>query len=1218
MKEGTSSARRRVRSVRVDPGGASPGRSTERPETDVVDDGPPQAVDLRALVDGHDFPQSAAANGSAADGRGVVGAVAGEPVRILILEDSPRDAELMVRELRRAGIAVTVGVGETREDLARELAQALPDIILSDYAMPAFTGLEALALVKASHPSLPVIIVTGSLDEETAVECIKAGAADYVLKAHLFKLAPAVQRVLREQQVAAERDRAERALSFTQLAVDSSAEAAFWVDSEGRLVSVNLGACTMLGFTRDELLAMRAWDIDPATSSAAWSAMFDGLRQKKAIIVETALLSRCGAAIPVEMSIAAQEFEGQEYAIAFARDISERRAADLRIRRLNRLLRTSSLVNQLIVHEQERSVLLAEACRIMVEAGQLLAAWIGFPTADGGEVSVAAAFGVDAAVLTPTVLDCAGPQRADAPCCVALRENRVVRVDDLAAASSPGAWQALARERGASTAVFLPLRVDGRALGVLAAWSADATLLDEDSVVMMGNVADDIAFALRGLAERDARRWAEDKLSVNASILERTTAARDLPAVVCAVIETVQNYLQIEAIGVRLQEGDDFPYYQTSGFPAAFVEVERSLCARDASGSVVRDAHGLTVLECMCGNVVCGRTDPAQQFFTVRGSFWTNSSTDLLASTTEGDVLRTTRNRCNREGYESVALIPLRSAGSTIGLLQLNDRRRDRFSSQLIQWVEEVADTIGIAVAKAQAEAALEHSEERHRELFERIGEGVGITDADERFVLANPAAHAIFGVAAGELVGRRVTDFLDDAGRAMIAEQTAQRRLGTTTEYGLTIRRPDGKERQILITASPQPCSPGEVPLTFGVFRDVTELRTTQAQLLQSQKMDAIGRLAGGVAHDFNNQLQVVLMYCDLARAELRADDPLVTHLSQIRTAAERSASLTGQLLAFSRKQTLEPTVLDLNRTVGTMDAMLRRLVGEDVEVATVLAPELGLVKADAGQLEHVFVNLVVNAREAMAKGGRLTIETANVELDDSYVSNHPDLSPGSYVMVAVSDTGCGMDEVTTAKIFEPFFTTKENGTGLGLAMAHGIVHQSGGHVECSSRPGQGTRFTIFLPRHEDRLVAERPPARPPSTARPTGTLLVAEDEAALRISITKVLEKEGYTVLAAANGGEALLLARRHPGRIDLLITDMVMPGMSGQQLADEVVGARPGLKVLLVSGYTGDAVTSHGDLGEGVAFLQKPFGRETLTAKIRELLDDTELAAPVSDEE
>ncbi|OLC07756.1 MAG: hypothetical protein AUH42_02935 [Gemmatimonadetes bacterium 13_1_40CM_70_11] len=393
-----------------------------------------------------------------------------------------------------------------------------------------------------------------------------------------------------------------------------------------------------------------------------------------------------------------------------------------------------------------------------------------------------------------------------------------------------------------------------------------------------------------------------------------------------------------------------------------------------------------------------------------------------------------------------------------------------------------------------------------------------------------------------------------------------------------------------------------------FGAWLDITERKQLEEQFHQAQKMEAVGRLAGGVAHDFNNLLTAILGSADLMLDSLRAGVPEREEVEEIRKAALRAADLTHQLLAFSRQQVIAPTVLNPNDVVANMDKLLRRLLGEDVELRAVLAPDLATVKADSSQLEQVVLNLAVNARDAMPNGGKLTIETQNVELDVAYARGHVSSQPGDYVMLAVSDTGVGMDAATQARIFEPFFTTKEKGkgTGLGLATVYGIVKQSGGWIWVYSEPGHGTTFKIYLPRVAEAAAPAAPSPAPPASVRGSETVLVVEDDEMIRHLVQRVLKANGYTVLVAASGRDAERVAGQHQGPIHLLMTDVVMPGMNGREVARRLAAARSGIRVLYLSGYTDDAIVHHGVLEPGIAFLQKPFTLAVLGRKVREVLD------------
>ena len=517
-----------------------------------------------------------------------------------------------------------------------------------------------------------------------------------------------------------------------------------------------------------------------------------------------------------------------------------------------------------------------------------------------------------------------------------------------------------------------------------------------------------------------------------------------------------------------------------------------------------------------------------------------------------------------------------------------------------------------------QSEAALAAAQQRaHLGSFE--SDLTKLDDPDQAPVRWSDEAFRIFGYEPGEIQVSRSTFFgavhPNDKNRV---RDTATKAMQEKHAYAIDYRiiRPDGTQR-VVHGESDIVCDEetGKPLRMVGTVQDVTESNHMEERLRQAQKMEAVGQLAGGVAHDFNNLLMVIMGYADVLADRMEKEDPLRKKAEEIHKAGQRAASLTGQLLAFSRQQVLQPSVLNLNSVVADVKEMLGRLIRENIELATMLDPRLGRIKADQGQIEQVIVNLAVNARDAMPHGGKLTIETANVEVDEAYARQHGHIPPGSFIMLTVTDTGIGMDIETQSHIFEPFFTTKARGkgTGLGLATVYGVVKQSGGFIWVYSEVGHGTTFKILLPEVEEREPVSVQSTSPDQPWRGAETILLVEDDASLRELVLNLLNEQGYTILEAANGLEALNIARQSDRKIDLLLTDVVMPGLSGPQLADELASVHPEAKILYMSGYT-EFAAGHTQISQRAQqLLHKPFTRQDLARKVREALQAN--CAPVT---
>jgi PAS domain S-box-containing protein len=968
------------------------------------------------------------------------------------------------------------------------------------------------------------------------------------------------------------------------------------------------------------------------------------------------------------------------------------------------------------------------------------------------------------------------------------------------------------------------------------------------------------------------RKEVEHERDVLLDVLSLISAPNSVPDLLRRVVSRIREWSGCEAVGIRLRQKEDFPYAVTTGFPAGFIEHESRLWEPDAHPAISSDEKATGSLQCLCGAVLLGQFNPGATYFTEEGSFWTNNFSVVIDQVSRERHGTPLRGFCVTAGYESVALVPLRAMGQLFGLLQINDRRKKRFSAKRVAFFERLAGTLALGLAQRQAAENLRFSEQRWQFALEGAGDGVWDDDRqashvyhskqwknmlgfaedelldasaewearlhpDDReavhealrkhlsgeipvytseyrlrckdgswkWILArgkvmsrdregNPlrfvGTHAditerkhaeealraseearrtlienipgavfrcelnhpwrvshmsagiesIAGVAAEEFMAGSVSfgdlilsedlprvtrltqesveqhqpymyeyrlrhadggeRWVQERGRAVystsgkplwldgvIVDITERKRveealreseywlresqrvsnLGSwvldvrtgnwtssetldellgigpgfprTSESWLAIIHPsfrnelldlyragsfgdgqrfnrefmvvrpsDGSARWVLIRGGIVTTEGGSPATLAGTMQDVTERHQMEEQLIEARKMETVGRLAGGIAHDFNNLLTVVNGYSELVLARLAPSDPLRPNLAEIRRAGERAASLTQQLLAFSRRQVLQSRVINLNELVTEFEHRLQLLVGENIAVAAALDPGLGMVQADPGQISQVLLNLAVNARDAMPNGGRLTISTANADVSAEHPAALAGCRPGRHVMLTVRDSGAGMDEETQRHLFEPFYTTKPvgSGTGLGLATVYGIIQQSGGWISVSSKPGAGSTFCIYLP----RVGVES--AQPASsvqahlgTAGPE-TILIAEDQPSVRHFASTVLRSSGYQVLEAASGEEALSVAASHAGAIHLLLTDIVMPGMSGRTLAARLAIERPGLKILYMSGYAEEAGLDPDSPNAGAAFIPKPFGAGDLTGKVRHALE------------
>jgi two-component system cell cycle sensor histidine kinase/response regulator CckA len=939
------------------------------------------------------------------------------PLSVLILEDNPSDAELVLHSLRRSGYDPIADRVETERDY-RDHLQTAPEIILSDFTMPGFDSVRALSIMQECGLDIPVIVVSGTIGEERAVQIMQLGAADYVMKDRLGRLGHAVAQALEKKQLRDEK----------RLASDVQRRS-----TQLLTLSADVGMALTTGKTLAEMLRL---------------------------CVES-MVRNLGAA-------------------------------------LARIWIAHAGTNVLELQASAGIYTHLDGPHSQVTFGE-------------GDV------GFIAQEQTPHLAN------------DVLNDNRV----------SDREW---ARREGMVAFAGYPMLLEDRLVGVVAVFAR--TTLCQERLDALAAVANQIAVGVERKRSEESLRQSNQTLH---ALIQTTPLAMITLDQRCHV--TMWNPAAEEMFGWKASEvlGEPLPIVP----PDQKEAFDRSIhYEHQPDRATSHELH------------LCHKTGALLEV-----QLWTAPVTDA-----NGAIV-----------------------GSTGLFVNVTESKR-------------------LLEQSRRAAEAVRQSEARKDAILRMSLDAIMTMDREGTILSFNPAAERIFGYLEKAAIGISVDHLLIPP----VANPPHKDGPGTSMKSGMGFVldkrlempgvRADGSAFPAELTITRIPLD--GAPLFTGFVQDITDRKCLEEQLRQSQKMEAVGQLAAGVAHDFNNLLTIILGYSELILRKLPAGDPDREPTGQIRKAGERAAALTRQLLAFGRKQILSPVVLDLNSLVIETEKMLRRLIGADIELSTILQPGLGRVKVDSGQLEQVMMNLVVNARDAMPTGGRLTVQTHNTALTEAQVRHHADLPPGPYALLAVTDTGTGMAEETKMHIFEPFFTTKEvgKGTGLGLATVFGIIKQSGGFIEVDSALGSGSTFRIFLPQIGD--AAQLKNADHGQVKMPTGgeTVLLVEDEDGVRELAQLILEASGYTVLSARDGGEALQVSHEYAKVIDLLFTDVVMPKMSGRQLSDLLVPYRPNMKVLFMSGYTDDTIVRHGIQAAETNFLPKPFTPVALAQKVREALDGT----------
>jgi PAS domain S-box-containing protein len=1065
------------------------------------------------------------------------------PLNVLYVEDNPDDANLMAIELRQAGFAPLGKRVASQEEFLAHL-DPKPDLILSDFTMPGFNGLEAFRLMKERKIDLPFIFVSGTIGEDMAVAAMREGAADYLMKDRLARLGSAVEQALARWELKDEKLVSEQTAARLAAMVETSGDAIITKTLDGIITSWNPAAARLYGYSAKDILGKQISILVPCgrrQSDALEDAQdtIERLAKGEPIAAfETVRVRKDGRRIEVLLSISPIcDVNGVVTgASAIAHDITQQK-------------RSERLRNA----EQAVAGILSES-KNLEEAGprvlQTIAECLRW------EVAVLWAVDRHANVLRRQYRWHA--PWAEASFIEALSRQEVlgpgVGVAGLTWSTGGPVWepgivldgQPSVTRAGLRGGFGFPMRHDAEMTGVIEFYNPELREPDRSLIVALEIIASQISqFCERRRAEA-ALRASEEQF-------------RQLANAIPQIVWTA-----------RPDGGFDYVNERLFQFAGNAPEADPELTWR----SILHPADHQRTLDAWAHSVRNGA--PFEIESRIREPVTQRPRWFLLRAVAGTDAAGTVTHWYG--------------TGTDI-----DDQKKS-------------LDELRI-------------SEERYRTLVMALPAAVYTTGPTGRITLFNEHAVKLWG-RRPDLDNDRWSGSwklfqpdgsplpLDQAPMAVALCEC--RPLNSKEELGneLIVERPDGSRAHVLQHPKLLRGAAGEIVGAVNMLVDLTQMKRLEEQFLQAQKMEAVGRLAGGVAHDFNNLLTIILGYGELMLQEFKTNERIRDLLQSIVRAGERGAALTRQLLAFSRQQVLRPQVLDLNAILADSENMLRRLIGEDVELHVIKDPDLKNVKADAGQMDQVLLNLAVNARDAMPRGGTLTISTQNVVLTAEQLLGHPENAPGPFVLLTVSDNGCGMDKATQSRIFEPFFTTKGmQGTGLGLATVFGIVKQSQGFIDVISKPGEGAAFRIHIPPAAEPLSSKTFPSSIPGSLGGTENILLAEDDEALRTLTRHLLQALGYSVWEAAGGAEAIAFFEQQGSRIDLLMTDVVMPRMSGRELADELVARRPDIRVLYVSGYTNDAVVHHGVYHDQSHFLQKPFNAAALALKLREVFDTPE---------
>jgi two-component system cell cycle sensor histidine kinase/response regulator CckA len=1147
-----------------------------------------------------------------------------EPLRILFAEDHEPDMELALHELRREGLRFEHRRVESKAAFQAALEEFRPDVVVTDYSMPAFTGMEALALSLGQDAERPVILFTGSINEATAVACLKAGATDYILKEHLTRLPFAVREAVEQRELRRARARAEEALDQRTEELrrffENSTELLGIYDLEGRALRLSPSWEAVMGVPAAELEGRSAFDFFHPDDLASMRDVLARVLGGESIQGRVARVEGRDGVRSLEYD--ARLSGGRIY--MSARDVTDRLRAEPHLREARESYEG-------ILDSIGEAVYVQDGQGRFLHVNKAVESLYGYPRESflGRTPEFLAAPGLNDLATLPPMIERAFAGEPQSFLFWARRADGSVFPKDVSLTA--GMWHgqpvvvAVARDISERMRAQQELAESETRLRTLINAMPDIVCFkDGDGRWQEANTFDLSLFQLEGVPYRGKTDRELAPFSPFYSEAFLACEVSDEVAWRAGGMSRGEEIIPCPDGSNKVFDIIKVPTFDEQGARKGLVVVGRDVTERRRAVEDLRaNEHFMrAILESSpLGISVRDRDGRLLSCNKAWQRIWAIPDTDVQ------DDLRRTRDRLelderddySRPWWQEIQRV-YREGGTLFIPEARTQGRRPGSASWVAQHFYAIPDELGavdrIVVLtediseRKRAEEALRLSEAHYRRFFENDLTADYISSADGMLQDCNPAYLRLFGFAdREEALATPVTRLYPDPGRRRDLLERLQRE--ERLEYvEAELRDIRGEPVHVIMNVLGVFDADGSLATMQGYLFDITRYKALQLQFHQAQKMESIGRLAGGVAHDFNNLLTVINGHVDLLRGQFRSGDPVLEQLEQVALAGDRAARLTRQLLAFSRRQVLQLEPVALNEIVADMHRMLQRLIGEDVRLETDLSRGLPGVLGDTGQLEQVVVNLAVNSRDAMPDGGDLRISTRLVDVDAAYCQTHRPMTPGRYCLLEVGDTGTGMSEEVMARVFEPFFTTKEKGrgTGLGLATVYGIVKQIGGFIWVESAPGQGTTFRIFLPALEGEAARRSAGSSAPTPLRGSERVLVVEDEEMVRRLAVRVLGSHGYEVLEAVNGRAALDLLDSLPpeGGVALVLSDVIMPGMGGRELMDHLQRRPQAPRVVFMSGYTEESIARQGIMDLGVHFIQKPFDVTHLLRVVRETLD------------